>query len=215
MSKALKTINNERNNEQLILEAAEVEFLEKGFKNAATTAIAKRAGVTHAMLHYYFRTKENLFQKVFQEKVILLGDSFYQQLSDDLPFEELIQKFIEFHFNFVRQNPKLLTFVFNEVVVNTKNRQFLIDQIRPKVLNVLHRFEKILSDEVEKGKIRPVKAFDLLINIASMNIVTFATLPVIQDLTQGKTSADCLDKLINERKESIVQFVLNALTINH
>jgi len=208
-------MNNERNNEQLILEAAEVEFLENGFKNAATTAIAKRAGVTHAMLHYYFRTKENLFQKVFQEKVILLGDSFYQQLSDNLPFEEVIRKFIEFHFNFVRQNPKLLNFVFNEVVVNKKNRQFLIDQIRPKVLNVLHRFDKIVSDEVAKGKIRPVKTFDLLINIASMNIVTFATLPVIEDLTPGKTNAEYLDNLINERKESIVQFVLNALTIDN
>ena len=208
-------MNNERNNEQLILEAAEVEFLEKGFKNAATTAIAKRAGVTHAMLHYYFRTKENLFQKVFQEKVILLGDSFYQQLSDDIPFKEVIRKFTEFHFNFVKQNPKLLKFVFNETVLNQKNRDFLLNQLRPKMLNVLQRFDKLLSDEIVKGKIRPVKAFDLLINIASMNIVTFAMLPVIEDLTPGKTNAEYLDNLINERKESIVQFVLNALTINN
>ena len=206
-------MSNKLNNEQLILEAAEVEFLEKGFKNAATTAIAKRAGVTHAMLHYYFRTKENLFQKVFQEKVILLGNSFYQQLSNDLPFEEVIRKFIEFHFNFVRQNPKLLKFVFNEVVINKSNMHFLLDQVRPKMLNVLNRFDKLLSDEVSKGKIRAVKAFDLLINIVSMNIISFAMLPVLDDLTPGKTNAAYLDNLINERKESIVQFVLNALKV--
>ena len=206
-------MNNKLNNEQLILEAAEVEFLEKGFKNAATTAIAKRAGVTHAMLHYYFRTKENLFQKVFQEKVILLGNSFYQQLSNDLPFEEVIRKFIEFHFNFVRQNPKLLKFVFNEVVINKSNMHFLLDQVRPKMLNVLNRFDKLLSDEVSKGKIRAIKAFDLLINIASMNIISFAMLPVLDDLTPGKTNAEYLENLINERKESIVQFVLNALKV--
>jgi AcrR family transcriptional regulator len=204
-------MNNERNNEQLILEAAEMEFLEKGFKNAATTAIAKRAGVTHAMLHYYFRTKENLFQKVFQEKAVLLGNSFYQQLSGDLPFEDVIRKFIEFHFNFVRENPKLLIFVFNEAVVNKNNRHFLLEQMRPKVLNVLNRFEKLLSEEVAKGSIRPVKAFDLLVNIASLNVFTFVTLPVIEDLTPDSKDAGYLENLINERKENVVQFVLNAL----
>ena len=48
------------NTEQSILKAAEKEFLKKGFSGSKTTEIAKEAGVTHAMLHYYFRTKENL-----------------------------------------------------------------------------------------------------------------------------------------------------------
>ena len=56
------------NTEQSILKAAEKEFLKKGFSGSKTTEIAKEAGVTHAMLHYYFRTKENLFNKVFEEK---------------------------------------------------------------------------------------------------------------------------------------------------
>jgi len=50
--------NKELSTEQIILEAAEAEFLEKGYGNAKTVAIAKRAGVSHSMLHYYFRTKE-------------------------------------------------------------------------------------------------------------------------------------------------------------
>ena len=44
-----------RNKEQAILEAAEREFIAKGFAGARTTSIAEAAGVTHAMLHYYFR----------------------------------------------------------------------------------------------------------------------------------------------------------------
>ena len=207
-------MNNERNNEQLILEAAEVEFLEKGFKNAATTAIAKRAGVTHAMLHYYFRTKENLFQKVFQEKVQLIGNSFYQQLSDDLPFEEIIRKLIEFHFEFVRQNPKLMSFVINEVLVNKNNRRFFVDEMHPKVLKVLHRLEKLINDEVSKGNIRQVKPHNLLINIASMNVMTFMMFPIVKDLVTEE-KPEYFEHFFNERKESIVQFVLNALTINH
>ena len=202
----------ERNSEQLILEAAETEFLEKGYKNAATTAIAKRAGVTHAMLHYYFRTKENLFQKVFREKVRLLGDSFYQQVSDDRPFEEIIRKFIEFHFDFVRQNPKLLNFVYNEVIISKENRSFLLDQLRPKMFAVLNQIDKLLSTEVSKGKIRPVKIFDLLVNIMAMNVMTFIAFPVIEEL-RNTQNREYLENLVNERRESNVQFVLNALRL--
>jgi AcrR family transcriptional regulator len=207
----MKTDNN---NEQLILEAAEVEFLEKGYKNTATTAIAKRAGVTHALLHYYFRTKENLFQKVFQNKVRLIGDSFSQQINDSLPFEEVIRKFIAYHFDFVRQNPKLLNFVYNEVLVNKDNRRFLLDQIRPKMLNVFNHIDKLLNAEVEKGNIRPVKIHDLLINIISLNIMTFIALPIIEDIMLGH-NPEYLDNLIDERRESCIQFILNALIINN
>ena len=59
----------DKNTEQAILKAAEEEFLKKGYALSKTTDIAKQAGVTHAMLHYYFRTKENLFEKVFSQKV--------------------------------------------------------------------------------------------------------------------------------------------------
>jgi len=207
-----KIIKSESNNEQLILEAAEAEFLEKGYNNATTTAIAKKAGVTHAMLHYYFRTKDNLFQKVFQEKVHLIGDSLYQQLNYDLPFEEVIRKFIEFHFDFIGQNPQLLNFVYNEVIVNKENRHFLLDQIRPKILNVHNRMDKLLSDEVSKGNIRPVKVYELLINILSMNVITFMAFPMLKDLMSEEKS-EHFENLINERRESNVQFILNALKI--
>ena len=54
--------------EQQILAAAEQEFLTKGYDGARTTSIAQAAGVTHAMLHYYYRTKEQLFKRIVDEK---------------------------------------------------------------------------------------------------------------------------------------------------
>ena len=59
---------NEQNTEQVILEAAEAEFLEKGYDGAKMLSIARRAGVAHSMLHYYYRSKENLFQAVMLRK---------------------------------------------------------------------------------------------------------------------------------------------------
>lgn len=75
-----------RKKEQAILEAAEREFLDKGFAGARTTSIAKAAGVTHAMLHYYFRTKEQLFERILDEKTRLMSQSVLTAFGQpDLP----------------------------------------------------------------------------------------------------------------------------------
>ncbi|MDR1115915.1 MAG: TetR/AcrR family transcriptional regulator, partial [Tannerella sp.] len=75
-----------------ILEAAEHEFLEKGFEATKTTKIASLAGVTHAMLHYYYRTKENLFDMIFEKKARLLKESLFSAFDrQDLPFCEKIR----------------------------------------------------------------------------------------------------------------------------
>ena len=77
MVKKSGTDEKEKSKEIAILEAAEQEFLEKGFEAAKTTKIASLAGVTHAMLHYYYRTKENLFDLVFDKKTRLLKESMF------------------------------------------------------------------------------------------------------------------------------------------
>ncbi|MCL2416983.1 MAG: TetR/AcrR family transcriptional regulator [Bacteroidales bacterium] len=205
-------MKKETNNEQLILEAAEVEFLEKGYKNTLTTTIAKRAGVTHTMLHYYFRTKENLFRKVYQNKMLLLGNSLNQGLDENLSFEEAIRKLVESHFDFVRENPNLLNFILTETVNNEELKQIFLEEIRPIMLNSFGRIEKLLAEAVANGTIRPTKSFDLLTNISSINIMTFRILPFAKDFLTVNTP-EYLENLINERKESNVQFILNALRV--
>ena len=53
-------------NERALLEAAEIIFAEQGFAGATTSAIARRAGVPKANLHYYFATKEALYRAVVE-----------------------------------------------------------------------------------------------------------------------------------------------------
>ena len=65
----------QQSKEQAILKAAEREFLTKGYAGARTTSIAEAAGVTHAMLHYYFRTKEHIFERILDEKMRLMSES--------------------------------------------------------------------------------------------------------------------------------------------
>ena len=108
-------MKKEDNTEQLILKAAEEEFLEKGFVLAKTTEIARRAGVTHAMLHYYYRTKENLFEQVFRQKVQLVAKSLDTAFDEQLPFAQQLETLIQVHFEFIQANPRLPFFILNEI----------------------------------------------------------------------------------------------------
>ncbi|MCL1872128.1 MAG: TetR/AcrR family transcriptional regulator, partial [Promicromonosporaceae bacterium] len=118
--------HNEVNTEQIILEAAEAEFLEKGYGNAKTVAIAQRAGVSHSMLHYYYRTKEQLFQKIFKEKVQTLTQMFSVIFEQNANFTETLRLLIETQFRFVAKNPQLPMFIFREILSNKENREWAI-----------------------------------------------------------------------------------------
>ncbi|MCL2072724.1 MAG: TetR/AcrR family transcriptional regulator [Marinilabiliaceae bacterium] len=203
-------MKHDNNNEQLILEAAEIEFLENGFKNASTTAIAKRAGVTHAMLHYYYRTKENLFKKVFQEKVQILANSFDMVFHENDVFEDIIRNFIEKYFDFIAKNPHLESFIYNEITSNADSKKLVLEVMRSKSTHIVSHFEKLIEDEVAKRTIRHIKIEDLLLNILSLNVFTFMAMPIIKDLMPNQPN-EYFENFLIERKENIVQFILNAL----
>lgn len=200
----------ETDNERLILEVAEAEFLEKGFNGAKTTSIAQKAGVTHAMLHYYYRTKENLFDRVFREKIQMIGSSFASVLEEHLPFEETIRNFIHTHFHFLKQNPRLINFVYNEVLGNKTNRDLLHDSVAPILTKIYRQLDKLLDEERAKGTIKPIHPLDLMLNIISLNMITFMTYPILKEYMPDHEDANYEQKL-KEREESNVQFILNAL----
>ena len=134
-----KTVDNERR----ILRAAEEEFLCKGFDGARTTAIAERAGVTHAMLHYYFRTKEKLFDKILEDKVSELRRVLFGFLdNEELPFCERIEQGMRNHFAFLTKNPHLPLFIINEL--HRENNS--VQKQRQANRAVIEEFQATLQD---------------------------------------------------------------------
>lgn len=198
------------NTEQIILQAAEAEFLEKGFGNAKTTAIARRAGVTQSMLNYYFRTKENLFQMVFGEKVKLLANVFSPLLDSDRPFLGIIKEFVGNHFDFVAANPLLVNFIYNEIITNEENRAMVFNFVFSEVSDKIKKMDKLLRLEIRKGNIRPIKIQDLVINIVALNLLTFMGMPIVKDYF-AKANMEFAEKYIEERKQSNIDFVMNSL----
>ena len=202
--------NNEINTEQIILEAAEAEFLEKGYGNAKTVAIARRAGVSHSMLHYYYRTKEQLFQKIFKEKVQTFAQMFGVIFEQNSGFTETLRLVIETQFKFVAQNPQLPMFIFREILSNKENREWAIKTLFPHLFPFVSTIENMLNVEISKAAVRPIAIQDLLMNIISINISTFVALPVLKENLHFDNE-EMLENFLNERRESNVQFILNAL----
>ena len=202
--------NIEVNTEQIILEAAEAEFLEKGYGNAKTVAIAQRAGVSHSMLHYYFRTKEQLFQKIFKDKVQVLTQMFNVVFEQNTDLKEILRLLIETQFKFLMQNPQLPMFIIREILSNKENREWAIKTVFPHLYPFLSAIEKMLNSEIAKGTIRPIAIHNLLMNILSINISTFMALPVLKENLHFENDK-MLENFLNERRESNVLFILNAL----
>lgn len=196
--------------EQTILEAAEQEFLEKGFAGAKTTAIAKRAGVKHAMIHYYFRTKENLFTMVFQQKIRILAESFSQSFNQDLSFFDQLKLAIGTHFDFIAANPRLLFFVYGEIITNDRRKKMLVQSVFPKLKGIVKRLKDGIDVEVENGTIRFIRPTELLMNIIALNAITFLAMPLLQIIKRNDKE---VEKLLKQRRENNIQFIINGLKI--
>jgi len=197
--------------EKAILQAAEREFLTKGLVSSKTTEIAKAAGVTHAMLHYYFRTKDNLFEQVFQEKVKILVGSFNALLVDEGPILERVQKGIEAHFEVLRANPLLPRFIVNEIITNVQRKESYMRMLVPILKSIFERIEPVLREEAEKGTIRYIAPLDLLLNAISLNAFVFMASPLMESLVQGDSTQ--LEAFLNHRKEENVTLILARLRV--
>ena len=204
-------INKDQNTEQAILEAAEAEFLEKGFAMAKTTEIAKRVGVNQALVHYYFRTKENLFNVVFGQKVRLLATSFLGLTEQDIPFLEKLKRQIEMHFEFMRANPRLPFFVITELTRNPERMKVVEAEFSVIAENVVKRLQVDIDNEVKKGTIRRVDPLQLLLDVVSLNVFTFAGRPMLQIVS--RTSDSGFDAFLESRKQETVRLVIDSIVI--
>jgi AcrR family transcriptional regulator len=199
-----------KNNEQQILEAAEVEFLERGYTNARTTDIARRAGVTHAMLHYYYRTKDKLFAMVFESKAEELISTLLFSFDQPLPFLQKLRRSIELHFDMVAANPRLPYFIFNEIMTNEERKQALFAQLRPKVERLLERIVQELDEEVAKGAIRAVAPADLMLDILSLNVFFFMAHPIVSGMLGLDERQHAV--LLRHRRQHNVDLIMDYLT---
>jgi len=200
---------NEPSMEQAILEAAERLFLEKGFALATTTEIARRAGCNQALVHYYFRTKERLFEAVFEKKARMYITALLQIGETELPFEEKMRKKIESHFDMLKENPKMSFLFLNELTTNPVRLTSMVEKYGDLPVSVVSQFQAELDKEFAKGRIRKIEASDLILSILSLNMILFLIMPILKSMTD--LTPEQLDQILERRKQENVQMILRRL----
>ncbi len=193
--------------EEKILQAARAVFIRKGLSGARMQEIADEAGINKALLHYYFRSKEKLFERIFEEVLKNLSYGISEVLSSDVPILNKLDSFIEKYSEALSANPYLPVFVLNEMSQNpSRIKAFFEKGVLPAMINFFAQIQR----EVNDGKIKPVHPVHLLLNIVGMVVMPYAAGPMIAPVLNEKLGISYAD-ILAERKKVISAFVLAAI----
>ncbi len=192
--------------EVLILNAAKSVFIKKGMDGARMQEIADEAGINKALLHYYFRSKQQLFEAVFFNAFSLLAPQLNYILNDDSSVEDKIIKFTHNYVSFVSQHPYLPNFVIQEI---NRNPDFALKFKGNENLPNLEKFKIQVNNEVQKGIIKPINPEQLFINIISLCVFPFVGSPLIKAI--GIIDDENFNQLIDERKTHVANFIISSI----
>ncbi|QJD95272.1 TetR/AcrR family transcriptional regulator [Mucilaginibacter robiniae] len=185
--------------EQLIKDTAKRIFFSEGKLNATTQDIADAAGVTRTLVNYYFRSKDVLFEKVFQEAIGETCQRMDEVLASTLQFKKKIEKFIELFYAELVAYPYKEAFMISEInahgyVTPEKERS-----------PVLAGFLKEIQMEMDKGTVKKMKPVNFMVNLFSLMAYPLLTRTLFQWLFE--LSAQQYEKLLNERKKMIIDIL--------
>lgn len=192
--------------EAQIIQAARKVFLVKGFEGARMQEIADEAGINKALLHYYFRSKEKLFQSIFQEAFQRFIPSLYDVMLSERTLPEKLDLIIDRYQELLFENPYLPQFILQEVNRNPECLKTMFQKfgVQPST------FISFLEKEMTKEGITHITPQHLLVNILSLNIFPFAAKPILSIILFNNNKDEYLE-FMKERKEYIKLFIHNAL----
>ena len=193
--------------EERILAAARKVFTTKGMTGARMQDIADEAGINKALVHYYFRDKDKLFEVVFMQEAQKFFPKINAIFNSDAPLFEKIENFVSEYVDEMVENPYLPWFVMNEI--NRDPDRFLYkvwgEQNLPKPAKLLEQ----ISLEVKEGRIRPVNPMHLLMNMISMTIFPFVGKPMfIRNMSLDDAQ---FREIMLQRKKEVPAFIKAAL----
>ncbi|MDD2197532.1 MAG: TetR/AcrR family transcriptional regulator [Bacteroidales bacterium] len=200
----------DKQTEEKIFEAATAVFIEKGMAGTRMQEIADRAGINKSLLHYYFRTKERLFTAVYEVIVRQLFQKIAPMFEKKLTLENKIRLFVSEHMSFLQQNPRLVPFFLNEINRNPKIVKSFIEKLEIDKfwdsLNLLHK-EELVRYSITRENIP-----QLITSIFALSGFPFMAKELIVCVFE-KTGYD-FDNYIEQRKEYVADFVINAIKNN-
>lgn len=181
-----------------ILNAARVEFQQGGFDGARMQDIANTAGINKALLHYYFRNKDELFEAVFRESFRTNFQPIIDVMSLDLPLEEKVPRFVNAYISTIQIHPYIPGFVVHEL---NRNPERMAEMAVSMNRSAVGSFLEQLKQGMDAGYYRPMDPRQALVSLLSMMLFPFIAAPVMKAMFNLDIVA--YHRFIEARKEDI------------
>ncbi|MDX2003188.1 MAG: TetR/AcrR family transcriptional regulator [Chitinophagales bacterium] len=198
-----KTQENDISTEERIKNAARTVFHQKGYAATRTRDIAEEAGINLALLNYYFRSKEKLFDIIMMEGLGSFVQSMTSVFNDQqTTLYEKVAAIVEGYMDLFWKEPELPVFVLSEM---RRNPEVLMERMQHKQYILDSYFLKQYFEAVEKGEVEPISVFHFIMNITSLTIFPFISGPMLKAIA-GLTNEQH-QALMQERKKLIPQWI--------
>ncbi|RZJ63962.1 MAG: TetR/AcrR family transcriptional regulator [Flavobacterium sp.] len=185
--------------EHLIKETAKKVFFGEGRFNATTQEIADAAGVNRTLINYYFRSRDNLFQLVFEEAQKKEFESSRATIDSEVPLRQKISEYLDVTFEQAKKYPYL------EIYMVTQMNQGSCYKDPEMMRGLLDKFYKEIETAMEEGIIERMKPEQFALNFISLASFPVSMRPLLEQ-SMGFTSEQ-YDTLMDERKEIILKLL--------
>jgi AcrR family transcriptional regulator len=209
------TRSNDASTEQRILGAARQEFIERGLGGARMQAIADRASVNKALLHYYFRSKEKLYDAALHDIMNIVWSGLRQELpkeqeNDDL--RTLLRTIVTIYIQTLQKNPDFPRFMLRELADGGSHFPNMVDSVITSFGDIPQRIHRLLLAEMRRGKIQKIPPLHFALNILGMCIFTFLARIIVATVNERVGLGITFDNaFFRQRIETIVAMACDGI----
>lgn len=191
-----------------IIDVSRELFTRKGFRETTVRDIAAAAGITPAMVNYYFQSKHKLFETIFEESFDILISKVLSAIDSGLPFFEMIREWVYSYYEVMKELPHLPAFILTEI---SRNPELFGERFRLR--DTYQMYAKLairINEEQTRGVIRKdMTVSDFLLNIASLSVFPFIFSPVATSLLNlGQKE---YEEMLDKHKESVAAFIISGI----
>jgi TetR/AcrR family transcriptional regulator len=208
----MSAVSHDGTKEDLLLEAASEVFLEKGLSGARMQEIAARAGVNKGLLHYYFRSKENIFSRILQEVLSTFLEQIDVAIPDDMPFVDALRLFIDSFVDYIAAHPRVPLFMMQELSRGGKLVNEVIGKAFEKT-DIPGKMVRIMRREMDAGRLEPVNPLHAIITVLGACLYYFLAEPILNAIIARVEPglATSREEFVARRKEEIFTMLYYGL----
>jgi TetR/AcrR family transcriptional regulator len=198
--------------EQKIVDAAATVFLEKGIAGARTQTIADLAGINKALLHYYFRTKEKLYEIVAERVIRHAFNQVLGNIAEVTDFESWLKQFVHNYLSTIAGNPMIPRFMLWEIEAGGGRIALILKDILKMNSIEDNPLFIIVNKAIEDKQIRPIDPVQFIITLIASCVAPFVARPILEKIIPNLNVRSA--EFVAQREAAIFDLFWNGIKVN-